>query len=208
MDVMIDGESGFTFHEEPADALAAVAQIEGALQRKGRALMGVAVDGRDVTPEQLRLTLENTPVSAVKTLEIRSAELAALIAETLSELESTVPDLPQACHELAAVFQGTEPEQGYEPFQRLAELWGQIKAREKRVVSALQGRVDDIRVGDKTIVGLHEDLNEVLSEAANALESGDLILLGDLLEYELAPRAELEAQIVAQLKERSQQRAC
>ena len=35
---------------------------------------------------------------------------------------------------------------------------------------------------------------------AKAVEAGDCVLLGDLLEYELAPRAEAEAKIVALLR--------
>ena len=38
-------------------------------------------------------------------------------------------------------------------------------------------------------------------EAAQAVLDGDCILIGDLLEYELAPRAEQEARIVALLQE-------
>lgn len=46
-------------------------------------------------------------------------------------------------------------------------------------------------------------MNKFLAEAVGALESGDLVLLGDLLEYELAPRAEAEVRITALLRERT-----
>jgi hypothetical protein len=207
MDVVIDGARGYTFDEEPADVFEAVARIVGALQHKGRALLAVTADGKDIAPDCLREALVGKPLAAVGTLEIRSGEVAALVAESLAELEATAPDLPQACRELARVFQGTDPEQGYEPFQRLAELWGHVKARQKLVATALTVHLDDLQVDGKTFLSLHDDLNEMLEEAARALECSDLILLGDLLEYELAPRAETEMKIVARLKECSQLRA-
>jgi hypothetical protein len=48
------------------------------------------------------------------------------------------------------------------------------------------------------------ELNSFLDEAAQALRDGDTVLLADLLEYELSPRAELEGEIVSLLRRQAE----
>ncbi|MCC6490072.1 MAG: hypothetical protein IT364_21475, partial [Candidatus Hydrogenedentes bacterium] len=96
---------------------------------------------------------------------------------------------------------------GYEPFQRLADIWAEIKSREIMIVNALGLTFAELTLNGKNVAEIHNELNSFLLEAAGALESGDLVLLGDLLEYELAPRAEIESRIVTLLQERSQSQA-
>lgn len=207
MDVIVDGNRDFRLQGEPEDVLAAVAAVSAFLQNKGRAILAVKTDGQNIAPETLLDTLKGKSLDEVTALEVESASVAELVEGSLKDLNETLPELPKACHELAAVFQGKAPEEGFEPFQRLAELWADVKSRQMLVANALELKLDVLEVNGKNVATLHDELNQYLSEAAGALESGDLILLGDLLEYELAPRAEVETEIVALLRERTQSQA-
>jgi hypothetical protein len=120
----------------------------------------------------------------------------------LAELERALPELPEVCHRLAEVFQSERPESGYEPFEQLAAIWKTIKEREIQIFNALDIDLGSIEVDGEPISRIHEELNQYIDEAAEALKAGDCVLLGDLLEYELAPRAETEAAIVALLRDR------
>ena len=204
MDVIVDGNRDFSLQGEPEDVLAAVAAVSEFLQKKGRAILAVKADGTSIAPDKLVDSLEGKPLAQVAALEVDSADVAELVEESLKDLSETLPELPKACRELATVFQGSSPEEGFEPFQRLAEIWANLKSREMLVANALNVKLDDLHVSGQDVAVLHEELNLYLTEAAVALESKDLVLLGDLLEYELAPRAELETQIVSLLRERSQ----
>ncbi|MCL4218856.1 MAG: hypothetical protein KJ052_17880, partial [Candidatus Hydrogenedentes bacterium] len=83
-----------------------------------------------------------------------------------------------------------------------AEIWQTIKARQIQLSSAMDIELETLEI-DGISIGQHsEELNAYLEEAAKALEGPDYVLLGDLLEYELAPRAELESRIVGLLEER------
>ena len=79
-------------------------------------------------------------------------------------------------------------------------FWSQIKSREALVTNALELDTTAITLNGKSMVTIHEELNQFLEEAAQALKDSYTILLGDLLEYELAPRAEQELEIVALLQ--------
>lgn len=207
MDVIVDGSRDFRLQGEPEDALAAIAAISVYLQDKGRAIMVIKADGVNVAPDKLVDMLQGKPLAEVGSLEVESADVAGLVDGSLKELTDTLPELPKACHELASIFQGNSPEEGFEPFHKLADIWANVKTRELMVANALNLNLEELRVNGESVTALHEELNIYLQEAVVALESGDLVLLGDLLEYELAPRAEVEPQIVALLRERSQSQA-
>ncbi|GMV90367.1 MAG: hypothetical protein AMXMBFR82_01450 [Candidatus Hydrogenedentota bacterium] len=207
MDVIVDGSRDFRLQGEPEDALAAVAAISEYLQKQGRAILVIKADGSSIAPDTLLDTLQGKPLADISSLEVESADVAGLVEGSLKELNDTLPELPKACHELAAIFQGSTPEEGFEPFHKLADIWANVKSRELMVANALNLNFDELCVNGESVTALHEELNLYLTEAAVALESGDLVLLGDLLEYELAPRAEVEPQIVALLRERSQSQA-
>ncbi|MCC6697865.1 MAG: hypothetical protein IT365_19720 [Candidatus Hydrogenedentes bacterium] len=207
MDVIVDGGRDFRLQGEPADVLSAVVAAGEFLQAKGRALMSVKADGQDIAPDQLVEALQGKSLDEVKELRITSEDVTKLVDSCLSALGETLPELPEICHQLAAVFQGSTPTEGFEPFQRMADIWAEIKSREIMIVNALGLTFAELSLEGRNVAELHNELNGFLLEAAGALESGDLVLLGDLLEYELAPRAEIESQIVALLQERSQSQA-
>src|SRR5690606_32539104 len=103
------------------------------------------------------------------------------------------------------VFQGDAPEEGFEPFERLADLWSEVKTQELQVSSLCDLPLEEVRVDGVPAARMHEELNRFLEEAADALRAGDCVLLGDVLEYELARRAQQECQIVAALRHLAQQ---
>jgi hypothetical protein len=201
MEVIVDGSDNFAVAGQPADVLAVVSAAEEFLRQQGRMIVGVAVDGRDVLPEDLLGALEDREPDSVGRLEIQSEDLGRLVEDSLAELRSTLPELPAACHELSRIFHGDEPDSGFDPFEQLAEIWGHIKQREQMVARALGLNLNELSLEGAPLERLHEELNGFLAEAEAALRNKDLILLGDLLEYELAPRAERETAIVALLQE-------
>lgn len=203
MDVVIDGDRNFKLQGEQKDVLAVLGVVEAHLRKQGRAIVSVRINGQECLPEELVTRGADLEASAVSTLVVQSEKIARLIDEALEELRGVLPELPVVCRSLAEIFHSEHPQEGYEPFQKLANLWLHIKNRQH-----LAARVMDLDLNQETINGIslskiHEELNGSLREAAEALEQQDCILLGDLLEYELAPRAEQESDIVALLQERA-----
>ena len=94
-----------------------------------------------------------------------------------------------------------KPEEGFEPFHHLADIWVSVKQREALIIGATAIDDADLVIGGKKTADHHNELNRFLDECAHALEKNDCVTLGDLLEYELAPRAEVEMEIFAKLEE-------
>jgi len=200
MDVIVDGASNYNLKGNPEHVLGAVAAVSEFLRGQGRSILSVKINGEEVSPEALADRLKDTPIASVARLEIGSEQTAALVEDCLQGLQEFLPELPQVCRNLAEVFQGEKPEEGFDPFVELAEIWGQVKSREALVANALDIDVGKLEVDGKTVQTIHAELNQFLEEAEQALKDGDIILLADLLEYELAPRAELEVAIVSLLQ--------
>lgn len=205
MDILIDHSERY---EIPAsvsgDALLALENLSDHLRERGRAILRIVRDGQPIAFDNVLTTFQGMPLSALASVEVETESVAQLVREALDELERTVPELPQLCHQLAEVFQGENPTEGYAPFEKMVAIWGVMKERQLQVSAAINIDLDTLSVRGQPMKRLHEDLNRYLVESADALCAEDCVLLGDLLEYELAPKAELEADIVAVLKERVQ----
>lgn len=200
MDVIVDGASNYNLQGTPDDVMGAVAAVSEFLRGQGRSVLSVKVDGEVVSPETIADRLKGAPLSSVSRLEIGSESTTTLVEDYLQGLQEFLPELPQVCRNLAEVFQGEKPEEGFDPFVELAEIWCQVKSREALVANALELDAGTLEVDGKTVQTIHAELNQFLQEAEQALKDGDIILLADLLEYELAPRAELEVSIVSLLQ--------
>lgn len=200
MDVIVDGAGNYDLKGEPGDLFAAVGAVSEYLRGQGRSILSVKVDGSDIAPEDLAARLKHLSPRDVARLEIGSESTSALVEECLRGLQETLPELPNVCRQMAQVFQGEKPEEGFDPFVELAGIWASVKSREALVANALDLDLDSLQIGGKSLQTAHDELNQFLEEAEQALKDGDTILLGDLLEYELAPRAEREAEIVALLQ--------
>jgi hypothetical protein len=201
MDVSVDGKRDFVLQGDPKDVLSAIAAVSDFLRTQGRALLSVHVDGTEVPAEKLVETFEDKPLADVESLDIKSADVAALAKDMLDEVREAVAELPKACHELAQVFHGDKPEEGFEPFQHLADIWGSVKQREALIIGATGMDESNLMIGGRKTADHHQELNRFLGECASAIEKNDCVTLGDLLEYELAPRAEVEMEIFSKLEE-------
>ncbi len=129
----------------------------------------------------------------VKNLRVIAAERLRETVDPRGEFESLLPGISESIDEITEVSvlmqTGKESEaMGYvlrfvEKAEKLMRLIGII--RELKLADP-----DSITVGEKSISEYHGELNRLLSDLMDAVRSGDSITIGDLLEYEIAPRFE------------------
>lgn len=203
MEVWVDGQNNFRVEGNPEDLLEVFRAASEFLRERGRMPIHVALNGKDIAPNGMREAFIGVAVADAEKLEIRSEEIFTLIDECLRNLSEAIAELPDACRQLAEIFQGEAPGDGFEPFHRLAEIWGYIKDQQRLVVNALDIDLNSTEVNGQSIANMSNELNTFLEECEQALKRSDAVALGDLLEYELAPRAEREAEFVAWLRERA-----
>ena len=204
MKITIDNVAFTGLTSEPGDVLEAVAAVNDYVRTRGRAVMSVQLDGARVAPETLADALRGKPVAEAAALEITTEDIRRLVDGALAELEKALPELPMVCRRLAEIFQSEAPDSGYEPFQQLAAIWKTVKERQIQVAGALDIDLNAIEIDARSVGHHHAELNRLLSEAAQAIQSADSVTLGDLLEHELPARAEMEGRIVRMLRSRAE----
>lgn len=206
MQIIADEDAPLELPDTPEDLLGAAAMASDILRDRGRAIVRIAVDGIDVPYTRLIETLKDRPVDSCETISFVTEDVNKLVEDALRELEEHIPELPKVCHDLAAVFQSEDALSGFMSFQEIAAIWQHVKTREMQIASALDVDLAQCELHKKSLEAHHTELNNFLEEAVQAMEARDTVLLGDLLEYELAPRADLEVEIVALLKQSAMDR--
>lgn len=202
MEVIVDGVRESEFGGEETDLVSVLAEVSEALRQRGRAVLAVVADGRDVSPEEVAEVFADKTTDDIKSLEFKTEEAGLLVETSLNEMSEVIGELANVCHGLAEVFQGESPDEGYDTFNQLAGIWQEVKTRQQQVVNTMGLDFEALVLEGVTLAAIHSELNKYLNEAVEALEARDCVLLGDLLEYELAPRAENEAKIVTLLQAR------
>jgi hypothetical protein len=199
MKVVVDGEVREEFAEAP-DMFSVVASVSDTMRESRCGIVELRFNGEIVSPENVRDMMIGKEGQTDDVLEFKTAPVEKLVEAALSGLDDYLPELAKACRSLAEIFQSDSPENGFEMFRDLADAWMEIKSRESKAANILELDLDTLLIEGVSMSVLHEELNGFLEEAAQALDDNDCVLLGDLLEYELAPRAEMELEIVTLLR--------
>ncbi len=200
MEIKLDGKKHFLLQSDPGTVGAALIEINEYLEANGRALQSISVDGRDAPAEEITPAFGQVPVSDVTLLEIVSADVRALVIESIAELAEVVPELPVACQELAEVLAGDTPEQAFGGFNQLLHIWGVLKERQSQIADSLGIEMAVLELEGASLSKHEEELRGTLNTARAAMESSDFAKLADLLAYDLSPLAERETGIVQLLK--------
>lgn len=128
---------------------------------------------------------------------ISARELAAAIDERLRELlntgqetgaaETLVRTIAQRMEELPLDIQTGKDQRAAETIQLFTRI-GEKLFRIFAILKSERLSLDDFKVGDLPAKAFMEEFNAALRKLTLAYRNGDTVLMGDLSEYELAPR--------------------
>lgn len=196
MEVIVDDIKGYPFQARRGALTEVLTEIVERLDEAGRGLQAVEVDGQPVSPDDIMELLSGRTVDETGTLHVRSEAIATLAEQSLRDMEEVLPELAVACHSLAEIAQNTPPEEWKESFEDLASIWRVVKTRQRQIASALSVEFDTLSLeGGVSLNQHHQEIERYLAAASEAIASKDKAALGDVLTYELAPRAETECAI-------------
>jgi len=200
MDIEIDGDRVEISDVELHTAGDVFERVDTWAAARGRCVVGVTIDGKSVAGGELgEFTLR--PADAFRQLEFTTQPTAELVESLVGDLESKIAELAALVRDLATQFQG---EVETPPIDLVAEAVNAWRAILDRIVSAaglVQVDVDTLEVPGKGSAGEHHArVTDVLNQLVSAVEQGDLVLVADLLEYEVAPGVEDETAVLASLR--------
>lgn len=139
-----------------------------------------------------------SPEAAVRAeLADRAAKLSILFSERLAEIESPEEEMRKAAalyaaqaeelKELPVLLQTGKDERAMKAIFLFIEIFNKVI----RLVPELEGRGLDtkaLRIVGESLPEFYASFNDVLRRLSSAFEDRDSVLIGDLAEYEVAPR--------------------
>jgi hypothetical protein len=136
-------------------------------------------------------------------------ELRAVVANRLEESRNPLPSLMRLTaalkrsiseiSEVSLLLQTGKDESAMDAIVRFSELAGEVMGHLSRLPYQISLR--DLKIGEDRAEDSIKALNEVLKELVSAFDAKDSVLLGDLLEYEVAPRLDLLTSFIEEMQE-------
>jgi len=201
MDIRVDGESVGL----PTEGLQTVGdvfeQVDALVATRSCCVVTVTLDGNRIGTEEFD-EIMGRPVDAFERFEFVTEETAELVETLVGELESKIEELGGLVRELAAQFQGEADEPPVDMLPVVVNAWQGVLERLVAAAKLLRVDIDTLEVAGTGPVGeMHAQLTEVLNRLVAAVEQSDLVLVADLLEYEVAPGIEQETAVLASLRQ-------
>ncbi len=200
MEIYLDGARQLTLQANIPTVGAALVELNAWLQRNGRALQRISIDGRDISADELTLEIGNLPSGGVNRLEVTSARVADLVLEALDEVENVLPELPVACQTLAQILAGENPAEGLDSLDQVLGIWAALRERRHQIADALGLELTAMSVSNRSIADRDASLGELLGRIDAERAKKDFTALSDLIAYDLFEFAEQEPDVFSALR--------
>jgi hypothetical protein len=145
---------------------------------------GIPVEFNDRANESCQL-LE--PLGNRNTVEIFTGTIVDLANESIVEAIEYLNRIEDATPALAESFRFCPTTDSYGSLRQLCEGFYWMNMLLDRLVSNFQVRLDAVIIGGVPASQHHQKFISVLKQLIESQESGDLVLISDLLEYEILP---------------------
>lgn len=202
MDIVIDGNKDLAYADAGSSLGEILDQLQTWLQRNGRAVVTLTLDGQTLAPAAVPADVRKQKVDAYKMLDLVTLCPAELSLLTLSELAKHLPSVGSALTTAAAHFQkGNLPTAMSLLGDAVTGL--QVTMDTLLKVGQLQGiELSTLLVGGKSGLDAIHRLRDKLREVQSALKSKDSVTLADMAEYELAPAVKDWQELIGGLEEK------
>jgi hypothetical protein len=152
-------------------------------QATGRVVVRIVIDGNALEGDALNQS-ENLPLTG-RSVAIETAQQSELSHTMLGKLAALVDFLGQRQHAIADLLSQGDSPKALAQLSDLLSAWHQVQQAFTSLTRLL--RVDLTRqiVGDRPAMQLVDEFRGHLEEIQLALQNQDMVLLGDVLQYEM-----------------------
>jgi hypothetical protein len=148
-----------------------------------RLVVALRCNGKPVSDDELDEVLA-APATRYERIEIQTQPLQALVRATLTQAIELLDDSPTLCERIADLLDEGNQEAAMGEFRRFLELWKQVQQTLVISAEALDTDLDAFEVDGHHLTDVLEQIKTRLAELKDAMEQGDLVLVGDILRYE------------------------
>ncbi len=185
MEVFINGTKTDFSTDKYRTAGEALGQIESGCEQAGSTITSIAVDGEPLTAENLDAFFSR-PLDGISQIALGTAS-AADITEMLRRIGSEITEMARKLEDIPLQLQKGQDEQALASIHGLSDLLSRI-LQLIPLTALFEQTIGKILVNETPFSAYPELLFPFLQELINGIEIKDTVLVGDLSEYELAPR--------------------
>jgi hypothetical protein len=185
MDIYIDDTAIDATLEGERTVGDVLAALERSCGEQNATIVEIEIDGRVIGVDEID-SEQAKEISGVETVKVRTvsaldiAEALAGLGAEFSRLEHELPDIP-------AWMQGGKKGDAYQTIQNLANAVDSF-CHLAALSSLFPARFSLMKIDGASPHEFFEKFSPVLKEFCKALEDNDIVMIGDLAEYEIAPR--------------------
>jgi len=148
-----------------------------------RMVVGLRCDGEPIADDDLEAVLRS-PSDRFGRLELQTQPVAALVRATLDQAIETFEGSAAARHHAAEKLAEGRHDQAMQELQKFCDVWKQVQQTLVVCAQALGTDLERVRVNDLGVVEILDLIKTQLGELKDAMEKGDLVVVGDILRYE------------------------
>ncbi|MBI9015996.1 MAG: hypothetical protein JEZ07_01925 [Phycisphaerae bacterium] len=148
-------------------------------------IVNILIDGQGLTGDQLGQYKDKSADDFEK-IEIFCQSRSSYAAYGLKTMAQQITDSNQQRQEIAKILQQGNTLAAMEKMISYLSIWSSMQETLGSACRLMDVQIDQITItnNDMTITQQISQLSEKLQEIKTALQSGDLVLLGDFVEYE------------------------
>lgn len=156
-------------------------------------VVDISVDGEHIFESEKNIT--DIAVDTINTVEVKTDDLQTSIVRALEITKTELPKLSAAMGNISTLLQTGNRESALDSFSHLCDEWRKIIQFFDNISNLLHLNYSEIHVGDKSIDTANKELLELLVDTKKTIENDDLVMLSDLIEYELNGKIKEEINI-------------
>lgn len=197
MIVTLDG-AALTENFETDDTLQALVDCVRDAHLGQRLVVSVSVNGRQLVDKELAARLAS-PIRDLEQIDLTSADRWELAADALREVADWLSEDTEAQSEIADLLLGGKIGDAVRVLSESLARWQNCNQAILECSQLLDRDLTTIAYADRPVQEHLEDLAEKLRSIRDALEARDMVLLADVMQYEMPELCETWQQILRHL---------
>jgi len=154
------------------------------LDGSGRMLIGLRCDESDVPPDQLDALLVE-PVARFTRLELTSDRPSRVVEDILLHARTCLSQSYELVQSASEKFSAGDGVEAMTALIACIQSWGQVHEAIVKGGQLMRIDFEKLQIGDRSVQAWLAGLVDRLRGIKDAVESNDLVLLADMLKYEL-----------------------
>lgn len=200
MEILVNGQSGLAGTTDDVTLGELFHYLRAEFGKQRLVVRTFTLDGKEVFPDENEELCEKTPADFEK-LEIQLATLEAVAHDVLDELSEKMPTLSEQAVNITEKIQTGDASTATDDLERFVNSVAYVMDALSSIQQLLDVDFATYDTEEDKVSEAFESLTVQLKELHEAIQEKDMATLGDILEFDLAPKIELFGNVMQSLRD-------